>query len=142
MDSLVLLSLLAGVLSLCLVPGSSKDTHLISLNFAVNIDDAAKPNYDIQPSLSTRRRALQPFDLSDGTKLAVGDWACTPSGAIMRDERHYAAASEFNGFRFVDPEILGRIGTQSSFNTPQPRPSKLTDVDNTFPMWGTGRMSW
>ncbi|KAL2756622.1 hypothetical protein ACRALDRAFT_2041267 [Sodiomyces alcalophilus JCM 7366] len=91
--------------------------------------------------MSTRRRALKPFDLSDGTNLAVGDWACTPSGAIMRDERHYPRATEFNGFRFVDPELLSRIGRQSSFPTPQPKPSKLTDIDNTFPMWGTGRMS-
>ncbi|RYP80472.1 hypothetical protein DL769_002457 [Monosporascus sp. CRB-8-3] len=92
-------------------------------------------------SMSTRRCALQPFTLSDGTKLAVGDWACTPSGAIMRSEEHYPAPSKFNGFRFVDSAILAQLRDPSSFSSLQSKPSKLTDVDNAFLMWGTGRMA-
>ncbi len=59
--------------------------------------------------MSTRRCAIQPFTLSDGTKLNVGDWACSPSGAIMKNADNYPAPLEFNGFRFVEPR-----GAQSS----------------------------
>ncbi|KAI0381078.1 cytochrome P450 [Hypomontagnella monticulosa] len=107
------------------------------------LDSFIKESARLTPveSLSTRRCALQPFTFSDGTKLAVGEWAVTPCGAIMRSEEHYPAASEFNGFRFVDPEILKQVDNAGSFSLAQPKPSKLTDVDNSFLMWGTGRMA-
>uniref|UniRef100_A0A0B7KLU2 Cytochrome P450 n=2 Tax=Bionectria ochroleuca TaxID=29856 RepID=A0A0B7KLU2_BIOOC len=73
-------------------------------------------------SESTRRSALQPFTFSNGLKLEVGDWACTPVRAIMQDPEYYPNPLRFNGFRF-------------------PNPSKLTDVGNTFHVWGTGRMA-
>ncbi|KAI2622660.1 cytochrome P450 [Hypomontagnella submonticulosa] len=98
------------------------------------LDSFIKESARLTPveSLSTRRCALQPFNFSDGTKLAVGDWAVTPCGAIMRSEQHYPAASEFNGFRFVDPERLKQVNNDGSFHLAQPKPSKLTDVDNSF----------
>jgi cytochrome P450 len=88
---------------------------------------------------STRRSALQPFKLSDGTKLEVGDWACTPVRAIMQNPEFYPSPLEFNGFRFADPAILNNEG--GVFKFPQTKPSKLTDVDDTFHVWGTGRMA-
>lgn len=90
--------------------------------------------------MSTRRSALQPFELSDGTKLNVGDWACTPVRAIMQDPEHYPRPLEFNGFRFVDPRHIDRENIANSLL--QPQPSKLTDVGNTYHVWGTGRMAW
>ena len=89
--------------------------------------------------MSVRRSALQPFTLSDGTKLEVGDWACAPSGAINQSAEHYSLPLEFNGFRFVD---LRATPNERSSASHQPKPSKLTDVDDSFLMWGTGRMAW
>jgi cytochrome P450 len=89
--------------------------------------------------VSTRRYALQPFTLSDGTVLKVGDWACTPVRAIMQHEHYYPEPRLFYGFRFVDPSLLDNDG---KLKVSQPRPSKLTDVDNTWHVWGTGRMAW
>ena len=89
--------------------------------------------------MSVRRCALQPFSFSDGTHLNVGDWACAPSGAINLKAEFYPEPLEFNGFRFVDPAIVpGQLRSHIS----QKRPSKLVDVDESFLMWGTGRMAW
>ncbi|KAH7310888.1 cytochrome P450 [Stachybotrys elegans] len=88
---------------------------------------------------STRRSALQPFKLSDGTMVGVGDWACTPVRAIMQSPEFYPSPLEFNGFRFADPSLLE--DEKTSFKVLQPKPSKLTDCDNTFHVWGTGRMA-
>jgi cytochrome P450 len=100
-------------------------------------------------SMSTRRRALQPFTFSDGTALNVGDWACSPSGALMRSEAHYGpSAQQFDGFRFVEPSVLDRLeGGHSGGGQPmagrasKKQPAKLTDVDSAFLMWGYGRMA-
>ncbi|KAF2177798.1 cytochrome P450 [Zopfia rhizophila CBS 207.26] len=89
-------------------------------------------------SQSTRRCALQPFTLSDGSKLNVGDWACTPVRAIMQDPRHYPSPLDFNGFRFADPAILDPE-TSSKFRFPQPSPSRLIDANETYHVWGPGR---
>lgn len=89
--------------------------------------------------VSVRRCALQPFTLSDGTKLAVGDWTCAPSGAINLKAEYYPAPLEFSGFRFVDPALVPR---DLPSHVSQPKPSKLADVDDSFLMWGTGRMAW
>lgn len=90
--------------------------------------------------MSTRRSALQPFTFSDGSKLSIGDWACTPVRAIMQDPAHYPSPLEFNGFRFVDTELLDKATKIGSVS--QPTPSKLTDANNTWHVWGTGRMVW
>jgi cytochrome P450 len=91
--------------------------------------------------VSTRRQALKPFFFKDGTKIATGDWACTPVRAIMQDEHYYPSPLDFNGFRFVDPELL--VGAAAGVNkVMQPEPSKLTDIGYHFHVWGTGRMAW
>ncbi|KAI0396783.1 cytochrome P450 [Xylariaceae sp. FL0594] len=89
---------------------------------------------------STRRSALEPFTLSDGTKLNVGDWVCTPVRAIMQNATFYPDPLTFNGFRYANPDSLNNF--EGKFRFVQPTPSKLTDVDNTFHVWGTGRMAW
>ncbi|KAI9155657.1 Ent-kaurene oxidase [Paramyrothecium foliicola] len=88
---------------------------------------------------STRRSALQPFTLSDGTKVNVGDWACTPVRAIMQNPEFYPDPLSFNGFRFASPDVVDN--STGKFKLIQPKPSKLTDVDETFHVWGTGRMA-
>ncbi|PLB46222.1 cytochrome P450, partial [Aspergillus steynii IBT 23096] len=101
------------------------------------LDSFIKESARLTPveSLSTRRQAVQPFALSDGTKLEVGDWACTPVRSIMLDPTNYPEPSQFSGFRFADPGLL-----HGSYPL-QPQPSKLTDVDEKWQMWGTGRMT-
>lgn len=102
-----------------------------------------------QKIVSVRRCALKPFTLGDGTKMGVGDWACAPSGAINTSPEYYPSPSSFSGFRFVDPELLPASGENKKPPTVTPapviqqsKPSKLTDVDHTWLMWGTGRMAW
>ncbi|KEY71528.1 hypothetical protein S7711_08908 [Stachybotrys chartarum IBT 7711] len=55
---------------------------------------------------STRRAALRAFTFSDGTKVEVGDWACTPVRAIMQNPDFSPDPLAFNGFRFASSDAL------------------------------------
>ncbi|KAI1273034.1 cytochrome P450 [Xylaria sp. FL0933] len=106
------------------------------------LDSFIKESARLTPveSMSVRRAATRPFKFSDGTRLAVGDWACTPVRAIMQSETYYPQPLEFNGFRFARPEdVCSSQGHEFSFN--QPKPSKLVDVSNAWHVWGIGRMA-
>lgn len=59
----------------------------------------------------------------------------------MTNPEYYPAATEFNGFRFVNPELV-KPSLRGNFSYLQPKPSKLTDVGETWHVWGTGRMAW
>ncbi|KAI5865350.1 cytochrome P450 [Durotheca rogersii] len=89
------------------------------------LDSFTKESARLTPveSMSMRRYATQPFALSDGTKLSVGDWACVPVKAIMQDSRSYPDPLTFNGFRFASPNDLKSAETDSQFNFSQPKPS-------------------
>ncbi|KAI1282914.1 cytochrome P450 [Xylaria sp. FL0933] len=105
------------------------------------LDSFLKESARLTPveSMSTRRAALRPFTLSDGTRLEPGDWACTPVRAIMTDPISYPLPFDFNGFRFATTEEVQRAG--SSFKALQRQHSKFTTVDESFHVWGTGRMA-
>ncbi|KAI1375702.1 cytochrome P450 [Hypoxylon crocopeplum] len=108
------------------------------------LDSFIKESARLSPveSMSTRRYATQPFTLSDGTKLAVGDWACTPVRAIMQSPEYYPSPLEFNGFRFVSlAQLDAATSSQTGTKFVQPEPSKLVDVNNAWHVWGTGRMA-
>ena len=91
--------------------------------------------------MSTRRLVLEPFALSNGSKVEVGDWVCTPLRAMMRDPANFSQSHEFHGFRFVDPALLASFKS-SEFHRPQPgASSQLTDLAG-WQLWGTGRMAW
>ncbi|KAK6223444.1 hypothetical protein LQW54_000562 [Pestalotiopsis sp. IQ-011] len=49
------------------------------------LDSFIKESARLTPveSMSTRRSALRPFTLSDGTAVSAGEWICTPVRAIM-----------------------------------------------------------
>ncbi|EED23820.1 cytochrome P450, putative [Talaromyces stipitatus ATCC 10500] len=99
-------------------------------------------------SMSTRRQALQPFELPDGHKIQVGDWICTPLRAMMRDSANYPDPLKFDGFRFVDTERLNALKNMPSSLGSDPemrmvgsgKGSRLTDVID-WQVWGTGRMA-
>jgi cytochrome P450 len=104
------------------------------------LDSFIKESARLTPveSMSVRRCALQPFTLSNGVHLDVGNWACAPSGAINTSAEHFPQPQEFAGFRFVDPALMPDAQRNA---TRQEKPSKLTDVDYSYLMWGTGRMA-
>ncbi|KAI9644960.1 hypothetical protein NHQ30_006995 [Ciborinia camelliae] len=92
-------------------------------------------------SMSTRRQALEPFILSGGVRVEIGEWICTPVRAMMRDAANYAEPLEFHGFRFVNLNILEGLNDLSNFQVPKPaKPSELTDLVD-WQVWGTGRMA-
>ncbi|KAI3319097.1 cytochrome P450 [Xylariaceae sp. AK1471] len=105
------------------------------------LDSFLKESARLTPveSMSTRRCATKPFELSDGTKLAVGDWACTPVRAIMTSREFYPEPTIFHGFRFVDQNLVHpKVARKFAFL--QPNPSKITDASQSWHVWGTGRM--
>ncbi|KAI1775359.1 cytochrome P450 [Hypoxylon cercidicola] len=105
------------------------------------LDSFIKESARLTPveSMSTRRFATQPFAFADGTRVEVGDWACTPVRAIMQSEALYPSAQQFSGFRFVSPAYLEEA--QVPAGPAQPSPSKLVEVGNAWHVWGTGRMA-
>ncbi|KAI1412118.1 cytochrome P450 [Hypoxylon sp. FL1857] len=105
------------------------------------LDSFIKESARLTPveAMSTRRSAIQPFTLSDGTHLKVGDWLCTPVKAMMQSPEHYPDPLQFSGFRFADPQLVALIaGVDGPM---QPQPSKLADVNYSWHVWGTGRMA-
>ncbi|KAK1919471.1 hypothetical protein P3342_001763 [Pyrenophora teres f. teres] len=107
------------------------------------LDSFIKESARLTPveSQSTRRSALKPFSLKDGTHVNVGDWFCTPVRAIMTNPADFPEATTFSGFRFADPELVKSLENDDDFNIMQKKPTKLTDVDMTYHVWGTGRMA-
>ncbi|KAL4744749.1 hypothetical protein BDW72DRAFT_199290 [Aspergillus terricola var. indicus] len=111
------------------------------------LDSFIKESARLTPveSMSTRRQALAPFEFSDGTKLTVGDWACTPVRAIMQSEALYPSPLEFHGFRFIDAAARASVNSRGSCKAgpsqiSQPTPSSLCDADASWHVWGSGRM--
>ncbi|KAI1130043.1 cytochrome P450 [Nemania abortiva] len=89
-------------------------------------------------SVSTRRKATQPFKLADGTKVKVGQWICSAVRGMNLDPDNYSQVDEFHGFRFVPQNVLERSlsGNQISFQALD-TPSKFVDLD--WQLWGTGK---
>ncbi|RYP36696.1 hypothetical protein DL767_003258 [Monosporascus sp. MG133] len=108
------------------------------------LDSFLKESARLTPyeSMSTRRAALRPFELSDGTKVGVGDWTCTPLQAINHSPEHYPDPDTFNGFRFVSNELLDQMSMDTDKGSLQPAPSALAEVSSKWQFWGTGRMAW
>ncbi|KAF3000341.1 hypothetical protein E8E14_002268 [Neopestalotiopsis sp. 37M] len=106
------------------------------------LDSFIKESARLTPveSQSMRRCALQPFSLSDGTKVAVGEWACTPVRAIMQSPEFYPSPMQFHGFRFA-PKAETPVVSNDNLNFRQPSPSKLTDIREDWHVWGVGRMA-
>ncbi|KAI0096705.1 cytochrome P450 [Nemania sp. FL0031] len=95
-------------------------------------------------SVSTRRKALKPFQLSDGTQVETGQWICTAARGMNLDPANYACTNEFYGFRFVEPQVLERAFSVDSplpdnFKIPEPgKASQFVELSD-WQLWGTGR---
>ncbi|KAF2873250.1 cytochrome P450 [Massariosphaeria phaeospora] len=81
------------------------------------LDSFLKESARINPldNLSTRRKALRPFTLSNGVHVEVGDWLATPLMPMLRDAKHWADPLEFHGFRHVDPKTLASLENPDAF---------------------------
>lgn len=60
----------------------------------------------------------------------------------MQSPEHYPEPTTFRGFRFADLKPQSQFGNAPELDFRQPVPSKLTDADYTWHVWGTGRMVW
>jgi hypothetical protein len=58
----------------------------------------------------------------------------------MQDPDLYPEPLRFNGFRFADRQLVSHLIPGDP--PMQAKPTRLCDVDNTFHVWGTGRMAW
>lgn len=99
------------------------------------MDSFIKESSRLTPTeaISVRRMALKPFFLSDGFKVARGDWACVPMRAMNLDSKYYSDPMTFNGFRFAQTnQVDGVLSSQ---------PSKYTDASDTWLHWGSGSKS-
>jgi cytochrome P450 len=91
--------------------------------------------------VSTRRKALQPFQLSDGTQIRQGEWICSAAKVIGSSPAHFQAADEFHGFRFVEPaHLVQALGEEpSDFGIVKSQEtSEFTEISD-WQLWGTGR---
>ena len=86
--------------------------------------------------VSIRRKAIAPFTFSNGLHVPQGNWVCVPQRALMRDPKHYAHPMAFEGFRFA------RNRHEGFSDTDKDRPSRFTDVNHSFPIWGAGKLAW
>ena len=54
----------------------------------------------------------------------------------MRDPNYYAYPMTFDGFRFA------RNGNEKVSESEKDKPSRFTDVDHSYPIWGAGKLAW
>jgi len=84
--------------------------------------------------------------LSDGTQLAVGDWISTPVKALAQSPEFYPSPLEFHGFRFAAEDALAALVANEKevlvTTCRQPESSKLVDIEQSWQVWGFGRMAW
>lgn len=86
---------------------------------------------------------MKPFTFSDGTRVNIGDCISTPVKPIMQNPAFYPAPQQFSGFRFAPQEALDKLGPTSLADAPRQRaPSKMTDIDENWHVFGAGKISW
>ncbi|KAK3385913.1 cytochrome P450 [Podospora didyma] len=110
------------------------------------LDSFMKESARLTPveSVSTRRMALQPFQLSDGPKIDVGQWVCTAARGMMNDAAFFASPDEFHGFRFANPSLLASAAEKNLIpaglvpELTNSAASAFTDISD-WQLWGTGK---
>lgn len=97
--------------------------------------------------MSTRRKATRPFELSDGTKVGVGQWICTAARGMNLDPVNYANVQDFHGFRFVNSDLFNNYRVKDSFlsdrfQIPELGKSSQFVGLSDWQLWGTGKSAW
>ena len=95
---------------------------------------------------------MKPFTFSDGTVVNIGDCISTPVKPVMQNPLHYPSPQQFSGFRFASHEALDKLNTHPLENSGkewvdndaprQKAPSKMTDIDENWHVFGAGKISW
>lgn len=81
------------------------------------------------PILSAPRTVMAPYTSSDGYHVPAHNWLAIPQLSLMRDDKLWHRASEFDAFRFVD----GKTGISVS---------RFTHPSHEYPFWGAIRHAW
>lgn len=91
-------------------------------------------------TVSVRRKALKPFTFSGGLLVPVGKTACVSSYDILNDAAIYPNPAEFDGYRFMPTSTRNVI---EDGNSRLPSSGKrLTDVTESYLVWGYGSQAW
>ncbi|KAL4923644.1 cytochrome P450 [Aspergillus undulatus] len=109
----------------------------IDINTCPLLDAFLKESARLNPtdSISVRRKVLQPYTLSDGTRLAKDDVACISLQPILQSPENYTDPLTFNPYRFMKSTSTKSASSTSITSSS----SKFTDADVTFPIWGLGK---
>ncbi|RYP47466.1 hypothetical protein DL769_011311 [Monosporascus sp. CRB-8-3] len=124
---------------LCLHPGYVEPLRR-ELQAEYSVFESTGKGLSLLDSFIKESARLTPVE-SNGTEVRQGDWVCTPVRAIMQSPEYYPDPLEFRGFRVADHKALDSPVALPSLNFRQPSPSKLTDVNQSWHVWGTGRMA-
>ncbi|KAF2819134.1 cytochrome P450 [Ophiobolus disseminans] len=108
------------------------------------LDSFLKESARMNPidSVSVRRKALKPFDLSNGVHVDSGEWLATPLQAMLQDPKIWADPSSFHGLRHVDAATLEKLENAGSLSCPDPTKAALLTDTRGWQTWGTGRTAW
>lgn len=62
----------------------------------------------------------------------------------MTNPAEFPEPLQFSGFRFADQRLVKSLFSDAKpfDEIMQKKPTKLTDADMTYHVWGTGRMAW
>lgn len=71
---------------------------------------------------------MSPYTSPQGYNIPTGNWLAIPQVSLMRDEKIWPNALEFNGFRFVNEDGSSK--------------DRLTHPAYDFPFWGSLRHAW
>ncbi|OKL62700.1 hypothetical protein UA08_01152 [Talaromyces atroroseus] len=115
-----------------------------------SLDSFLKESARLKPtdSISVRRKVLQPFTFSNGTRLMKDDVACVPLQCILTDPSIYQDPLKFDPYRFMransnnnseDEEAKIRAKQEAK---PLPRNPRFTDTSTQYPLWGLGKHAW
>lgn len=84
------------------------------------------------PILSAPRAVMHDYTTSSGAHVPSGNWLAIPQIALMRDEAIWSGGSNFDGFRFVNPD-------SKSDSKDAVSESRWTHPSYEYPFWGSIR---
>lgn len=100
------------------------------------------PNADDCALVSVRRKALQPFSLSNGVCVEGGEWLCTPLEAMLQHPKIWVDPTNFYGFRHVDAVTVETMrSSKTIISLDLTKETPFTDTRG-WQTWGTGRTAW